>query len=186
MAITDKERLKHGNFLPADGFRITVDKFPSIGPLAQGVFLPGLMLGEAIAPTPFIENRLAGDKLTFERLNVTVGLDENLEVYREVQQWIRGMAFPEGFPQYGQTQLQDRIKDVLNPIYSDISVIVLNSKSNANLKYTFIDAFPTLITGIQLDTTNGDNPHLTADITFSFTDYKLELFNRPNTISTTV
>lgn len=167
------EHLKHGNFLPADGFRLSVDKFPSIGPLAQGVYIPGMIMGEANIATPFVDYSLVGDKIVFEKLNITLAMDENMEVFREINQWIRGMGFPASFEQFGKTQLAHRTKKVLDDLYSDISLIILNSKSNPNMQIRYFDAFPISTGGFQMDTTNSDTPHITIDVAFTFRDFEI-------------
>ena len=179
MAESRVEHLKNGNFLPADGFKVLIDKFPSMGPLCQGIYVPGMMMGEAIATNPFVDYSVPGDKLVFEKMNMTLAMDENMEVFREVVQWIKGMAFPSDFNQYGRTQLKSRTLDVVDDIYSDITLMILNSKSNPNMKITYYDAFPITVGGFQLSTTDTEAPHITVDVTFTFRDWEITGLNDP-------
>lgn len=169
---------RNGNLLPSDGFKVIIDHFPSIGILCQGVFIPGLMLGEVMTSTPFTHLNIAGDKLSYEKLSMTVAIDEDMEIYREVNQWIKGIAFPEGFHQYGKTRLKENIKEpTYDPIYSDITVILLNNKGIPNIKFVFKDAYPIIIGGVQLSTTSSDDAHETTEISFAFTGYTIEKIN---------
>ncbi len=174
--------MDNSNFLQGDGFKVIIDKYPSMKVLCQGVYLPGLMLGEALAPSPFIDVPQHGDKLTFEKLAMTIAIDEDLNIYREVNQWIKGMSFPENFQQYRQTQLTNQKKEVLDDIYSDISVSILNNQSNPNIEFVFYDAFPIMIGGFQLSTQNPDNIHITTEVSFTFRDYVIKKIGEDTTV----
>ena len=46
-----------------------------------------------IFPTPFKEIPVQGDHLTFDNLEITFLVDEKLENYRELHQWLVGIDF---------------------------------------------------------------------------------------------
>ena len=55
-------------------------------------------MGNATQPTYLKDLPIPGDKMEFEDLNVRFLVDENLENYMEIQNWMRGLGFPESLP----------------------------------------------------------------------------------------
>ena len=60
----------------------------------------GINLGDAIFPTPFKQIPIQGDDLTFDNLEITFLVDEKLENYRELHQWLVGIGFPKARTQF--------------------------------------------------------------------------------------
>ena len=53
---------------------------------------------------------IPGDKMEFEDLNVRFLVDENLENYMEIQNWMRGLGFPESFQEIYDLQDQKNLE----------------------------------------------------------------------------
>ena len=69
---------------------------------------------------------MQGD-VTIDELSVRVAVDEDLEVYKEVFEWI----------------IENR--DSLNPLTYDATLIILTSHNNANKSIKFKNIFPTTL-----------------------------------------
>jgi hypothetical protein len=57
--------------------------------------IPGMTLGIANQPTYLKDIPTPGDKIEFDDFTIRFLVDENLENYMEIQNWIRGLGFPE-------------------------------------------------------------------------------------------
>ena len=75
-------------------WRLAFNRLPKTTWFCTAANLPGIQLGEASYPTPMTDTFVAGDKLTFETLNITFMVDEELQNYREIWDWLVGMGAP--------------------------------------------------------------------------------------------
>jgi hypothetical protein len=141
------------------------------------VALPGLTLGEALQPTPFIDRYAPGDKVVYDYLTVTFIVDEDLKAWLEIHDWIRGMGFPEKYEEYlllGKFPPINSSEVSKTPQYSDAVLTLLNSKMNKTLRFKFKDCFPTSLSALVFTTQEGPETPLTADVTFRFLIYNID------------
>jgi hypothetical protein len=87
-------------------------------------------------------------------------MDEAMNIYREIYDWMVGLTKPESFEQYRL------LKESQPGLYSDASLIVLSSKNNPIVEYKFKDIFPVAMSNVQLSVMDTDMNYVTADITF--------------------
>ena len=81
-------------------FKFSITKLPKVEFFTTAANLPGINLGESILPTPFKQVPVMGDDLTFDNLEITFLVDEKLENYREIHQWLVGIGFPKARTQF--------------------------------------------------------------------------------------
>ncbi len=142
------------SLLSAVGFQFVLTRTPNIEYLVQEVSIPGMQLGSANVPTPFVRVVQAGN-LTYDDLRVTFKISENLESYLEIVNWMEALGHPDDFDQY-----QD--------LRSDAKVIILNSAKRPSFEVTFTNIYPTSISNIDFDATLSDVQYINADATFAF------------------
>ena len=58
-------------------------------------------------------------------------------------------------------------------LYSDGTLIALNSTQNFNFKVVFRSMFPYILSPLEFDATNQDNQYFTADVTFKYMMYNI-------------
>ena len=76
-------------------FKFSILKLPKVEYFCTAVNIPGISLGGApVQQTPFKDIPLPGDKLTYEPLQMTFMVDENLENFQEIHGWLVGLGFP--------------------------------------------------------------------------------------------
>ena len=75
-------------------FKLSINKLPKVEFFTTQANIPGINLGESIFPTPFKAIPVQGDDLTFDNLEISFIVDEKLENYRELHQWLVGIGFP--------------------------------------------------------------------------------------------
>ena len=76
-------------------FKFSINKLPKVEYFTTGYNLPGINLGESIFPTPLKQIPVMGDELTYENLEITFLVDEKLENYIELHNWLVGIGFPD-------------------------------------------------------------------------------------------
>jgi hypothetical protein len=148
------------NFLSPTGFRFSIKRLPNVSFFVQAATIPGLSMGVTDSPTPFKTIHFAGDKLQYEQFNITVRVDEYMDSYNEIFDWIVGLSKPQSFDQYKSLQQSD------DGLYSDATLTILDSRKNPGIEVTFKDMFPISLGSIVLDTTETDVNYKTCDITF--------------------
>tara|TARA_Y100000401_G_C8181043_1_gene153983 strand:- start:24 stop:563 length:540 start_codon:yes stop_codon:yes gene_type:complete len=162
------------NYFNPIGFKFEVDKLPNVNFFCQSATLPGLTLGEATQPNPFRDIPTPGDKILFEELTIRFVVDEELENWLEMKEWIFGLGYPNSTDEYNElSKTNNEIKPRGNK-YSDGILMVLTSNKNAQIKVTFQDLWPVTLTGIQMDSSVAEVDYITADATFAYTIYKVE------------
>lgn len=168
------------NFLQPSGFKMIISRSPKVAFFGNAVNIPELILGTTIQPTAGLKNiNRPGEIIEFGDLNLRFLVDENLENYIEVQNWIRGIGFPESLDQI--YDFQDNTEGVARPdlqtglnLYSDGTLLVYDSMMNPNFKVHFQDMFPYSLTTLQFDATLSDTEYFTAEVSFKYTIYNIE------------
>ena len=88
------------NYLSPLGFRFTVHDLPNTTWFITAANLPGITLGEAPLPGPTIDSFMAGDTLVFDPLTITFIVDEDLQNWQEIYNWLAGLGFPHNTDEY--------------------------------------------------------------------------------------
>jgi len=141
-------------------WRLAFNRVPKTTWFCTAANIPGITLGEAQYATPMSDMIVTGDKLTFETLNITFIVDEELQNYRELWDWIVGMGSPVNHSQwettlskgdgavrtFGTSDADPRTKTTYEEsnLYSDSTLIVYNSKNKAKVNVQFKNMFPTV------------------------------------------
>jgi hypothetical protein len=154
------------NFLSPLGFKLIIERAPSVNYFVQAVELPSVNLGLTSVPTPFTRVQLGGDHITYSEMSVTFKVDEKLENYIEMLNWINGLGFPDSFDQSFDRSV--RFPPADKQALSDIKLIILSSSKNPTREITFIDAHPTSLTSLNFTSTLSDVDHLECTATFTF------------------
>tara|TARA_R100001594_G_scaffold118920_1_gene154263 strand:+ start:42 stop:590 length:549 start_codon:yes stop_codon:yes gene_type:complete len=166
-------QIANRNFLAPVGFKFTLSKFPKVSFFSNTARIPDITLGTAIQSNYLKDIDVPGDKLTYGELNVRFLVDENLENYMAMHNWLTGLGFPESAQDFiNKTTDQNGQRD-LKEQYSDGSLHILNSNYNDIAIVKFKDLFPTYLTSLEFDATESDVNYFTADITFKYTIYDI-------------
>lgn len=170
-------QIENRNFLSTVGFKFTLNRAPKVAFFANVANIPGITLGVANQPNYLNDIPVPGDKMDFEDFTLTFLVDENLENYMEIQNWMRGIGYPESLQQIYDWQTNNEkfeqpTKSTMN-LYSDGTLIVLNSTQNLNFSVVFRSMFPYQLSALEFDAKNQDNQYITADVTFKYMMYNI-------------
>jgi hypothetical protein len=168
-------QIDNRNFLSPTGFKFTLTRTPKVSFFCNQANIPDLNLGVAVQPSYLKDLETPGDKIVFGDLNLRFLVDENLENYMEIQNWIRGLGFPEKLSQFADLEENglvkgNYLKDRQN-IYSDGTLQVLSSNQLPNFQVIFKDLFPYSLSTVTFDSTDTDIQYFTADVSFKYTIY---------------
>jgi len=174
MAATDNQPT-NPNYLSPLGFRFTLKRTPSTSYFVQNVRLPTLTLGQFDLEDPFVKLPTPGTKLSFEPLDITFMVDEDMNNYLEIHNWLRGLGFPESYDQYGNLVRQNtNSRSDPTAVFSDGTLMILSSHQNANMRIVFEDLFPISLSDLSFDSTLADVDYLKATVTFRYKLYTIE------------
>lgn len=165
------------NYAQANEFYVVALKIPGVSFYLQKFNIPGIsMNGLVRQPTPFTDIQLTGTKLEYEPLVLDFIVNESLENYFSVLNWMTGIGFPENNQQFIDTVKSGRIssfKHIENALTSQIDIIPLDSKHKPLAVISFHNAFPISISQLPWATTDSDVDYLKATVTMAYTMYKI-------------
>ena len=172
-------------------FRFKCTKLPEVEFTCQTANIPGISLGSGTQPTSLVDVPIPGDKISYQSLDISFLVDENLNNYKEIHDWIIGLGFPQSHDQFKnlQTTGQDRFPgstagavvpgvDVPKPLdeggtYSDATLTILNSKNIAKTEIRFQNLYPTSLGGLNYDVKMNDVDYLQATVSFAYMYYEI-------------
>jgi hypothetical protein len=172
-----KGQIENRNFLSPTGFKFTLTRTPKVSFFCNQANIPDLNLGIAKQPTYLKDIDIPGDKIVFGDLNLRFLVDENLENYMEIQNWIRGLGYPEEVKQFrdlsNEGLVQGKYVNDRQNIYSDGTLQVLTSSQLPNFQITFKELFPYSLSTMTFDATSTDVQYFTSDVSFKYTIYNI-------------
>lgn len=178
-ASVGKPAIQNRNFLQPTGFRFQVARAPKVSFFGNSVNIPGMVLRTTTQPTAGLKDiDLPGEIIDFEDLTLRFLVDEELQNYIEIQNWIRGLGFPESLDEIYKLQKErfgtarDGNTRTMN-IYSDGTLTILDAMQNESFKVKFQDLFPFSLSTIQFDATVGDTEFFTAEVSFKYLNYSI-------------
>ena len=87
------------NYLSPTNFTISIEKLPNVEFFTQKLQIPDVTATPAEIGTPLTSIYEYGDRLVYGELTTTMILDENMNNYKEILNWIEGYASPESSSQ---------------------------------------------------------------------------------------
>ena len=172
-------------------FRFKIAKLPQVEFFIQTVNLPGISIGEATVPTPLYDYPVPGDEISYQSLDISFLVDENLNNYKELHDWLSGLGFGKTHQQFADmratgtdrfpgTAASTAASGTATPgplpegsIYSDATLTILNSKNIAKTEVRFQNVFPTSIGSLSYDVKAGDVDYLQVQASFSYINYDI-------------
>jgi len=171
-------QIQNRNYLAPTGFKFTVSRAPKISYFGNQVNLPSLTLGIANQPTYLKNIPRPGTEVDFEDLVINFLVDEDLENYLEIQNWIRGIGYPESLDQIYDFQkddsksMKDKYSEEIN-LFSDGTLTILNNVNLPKFKVNFEGMFPYALSTLNFDATQSDLEYFTAQVSFKYNIYNI-------------
>jgi hypothetical protein len=173
-------QITNRNFLSPVGFKFNIAKEPKVTFFCNSARIPEISLGTAVQSTYLKDLDIPGEKLSYGDLSIRFLVDENMENYMAIHNWITGLGFPETTEQYRDLITNnDGVLDS-KEAFSDGTLRVLNSNFKDAAVVKFKDMFPYSISSLDFDATATDVQYFTAEASFKYTVYNiLDSNNQP-------
>jgi len=185
------KQVTNRNLLSPIAFKFILTKTPKVDFYCQTAAIPSITMGTAQQGSWLKDIPVPGDKAVFEDLSLRFLIDEEMENYVQIYNWLIGLAYPESMEQFANLREFDPIKyprDDRNRFaeYSDGTLQILNSNLNVVRQIKFKDLFPISLSTLDFDCTARDYTYFTANVSFKYTNYEIQdskgirIENRPS------
>ena len=172
-------------------FRFGIHQLPKVEFFSTAATIPAIALSDVIVPTAFKSIPMMGDQLTYDNLAISFIVDEYLENYLSIHEWMTAIGFPKNRTQFSEfksntsnTPSANAVKsndigDVQKPtstnaLFSDATLTILSNKNNPIVNVFFRDIYPIAMTGLSYNQAATDVEYLTAEITFAYQLFEIE------------
>lgn len=160
------------NFLAPVGFKFILDRAKNVEYFCQSVNIPDININTRVFDTRVKQYEVPGDKLQYGDLQLTFMINEDLDNYYEIYNWLKGLTNPEHESQwyeYLESIEEEGRTSAFQKITTDARLLVLDSNYNTTATAIFTNCFPTQLGGIRFSSDQSDIDYVTADVTFKYT-----------------
>lgn len=169
-AIIDKTP-ENLNYLSPLNFKFLLKRAPHVEFFIQKVNIPRILLKQVDTGNHFVKVPYPGDHIDYGELRIVFKVDENLENYLEIHNWIKALGFPENYKEY--KDIHKNASYTGKGLYSDITISVLSNIKTINYDVMFVDCFPITLSDLEFKTTDPDVKYLEASATFKYSYYDI-------------
>ena len=156
------------SFLSNNKFDFVLKRIPNFTFLVQSVNLPGLSLLSTSINTPFSAVSIPGNQITFSSLTLSFIVDEDMQSWLELYNWIVQLSNPKGYNKVGT--LTGKPGSVTSTT-SDATLFIKSNANNSNLRFDFVDVYPTELGEMNFTTTDNQE-FVTSTVTFNYGYYE--------------
>ena len=171
-------------------FRFGIHQLPKVEFFTVSANLPGVSVPTTTLATPFTDISIMGEKTEFENLSISFIVDEYLENYISLHNWLTGIGFPQSRSQFSTfrdttSKTPDSQKGVSTDIgdvkqstpdkamYSDAFLMVLSNKNNPIVEINFHNIYPISLSALDFTQTATDVEYMTASAEFAYQIYEI-------------
>ena len=171
-------------------FRFGIHQLPKVEFFTVTANLPGVSVPTTTLATPFTDISIMGEKTEFENLSISFIVDEYLENYITLHNWLTGIGFPKSRSQFStfrdvtsdtpdsQKGVSTDIGDVKQStpdkaMYSDAFLMILSNKNNPIVEVNFHNVYPISLSALDFSQAATDVEYMTASAEFAYQIYEI-------------
>ena len=171
-------------------FRFGIHQLPKVEFFTVSANLPGVSVPTTTLATPFTDISIMGEKTEFENLTISFIVDEYLENYISLHNWLTGIGFPKSRSQFStfrdvtsdtpdsQKGVSTDIGDVKQStpdkaMYSDAFLMILSNKNNPIVEVNFHNVYPISLSALDFSQAATDVEYMTASAEFAYQIYEI-------------
>ena len=171
-------------------FRFGIHQLPKVEFFTVSANLPGVSVPTTTLATPFTDISIMGEKTEFENLTISFIVDEYLENYITLHNWLTGIGFPKSRSQFStfrditsdtpdsQKGVSTDIGDVKQStpdksMYSDAFLMILSNKNNPIVEVNFHNVYPISLSALDFSQAATDVEYMTASAEFAYQIYEI-------------
>ncbi len=171
-------------------FRFGIHQLPKVEFFTIGANLPGISADVSNVTTPFKDIPMMGDILAYENLSITFIVDEYLENYTSLHNWMTGYGFPKSREQFStfrdetsNTPATPKAKTSAETVkratpdksmYADAFILILSNKNNPIVEIAFQNVFPISLGALDFTQTATDVEYITTTAEFAYQIYEIK------------
>jgi len=163
------------NLLQTTKFILTLPRITNTQYFCQDTILPGVNISVISRVTPVVDLWSPGSKLSYNEFQVTFLVDEDLRAWTDIHDWMRGLSG--GVDDQEWTRSNRKLAaDPENPLkqYSDGVLTIYSALNNPRIRIKYANMFPTELSDIKFDSTQGADTILTATAKFRFDFFNID------------
>ena len=178
------------DYLSPTQFKFNIHQLPKVEFFTTAANVPAINLGEAIFPTPYKDIPVMGDTLTYDNLSITFIVDEYLENYISLHEWMTAIGFPKSRKQFSDFRAEtasspiathgvsDDIGDTQLPtpvrgMFGDAILTMLTNKNNPVVEVRFQDIYPVALGALEMTQTATDVEYISVTADFTYKIYEI-------------
>ena len=171
-------------------FKFGILQLPKVEFFTVSANLPGITLPSVNYSTPLKNIPTMGEKLEYDDLTITFIVDEYLENYISMHEWMIGTGFPKNREQFAtfRSATSNNPQSALGTsqdigdaqpatpdkgMYGDATLTLLSNKNNPLVEVRFRDVYPASLSGLDYNQNNTDVEYFTATCDFKYTLYEI-------------
>jgi len=167
------------NYLQPTSFKLVLDRtnYPNLEFFCQSVTHPGMLMSAVEVPFRKVAGvPMPGDTLTFNELSANIILDEDMQGYTEMYNWIRRII---------DTNMKTKGRDFTSTEtpFADITLNILSSHNNTTKQIQYKDCVPTALGDIQFESTSTGDTFITFGASFRFTYFEMKSIDSSGAIT---
>lgn len=170
--------VKNLNTLNTLGFEFVLSRSPNLIWFIQSVNIPGVTIGDSSRNYSTGKASIPGDDLEYNELSITFIIDESLNGWREIYNWIRGLAPTSIGKNDMETDTSNQYKSLMDSnhgILSDATLILHTNLSNPNIKFEFKDVYPLSLGDMEMNVSGTSVDAITTTVEFRYTRYDISV-----------
>tara|TARA_B100001996_G_scaffold193386_1_gene148073 strand:+ start:1143 stop:1688 length:546 start_codon:yes stop_codon:yes gene_type:complete len=172
MANWYQDQITNKNFLSPIGFIFLLEKAKKVSFLCQKAEIPSVSVGNIDIPTRGMARIPIEGNVVYGDLSLEFVVDEDLQNYMEIHNWIRALGTPQDFKE--RKEWVDKFsRQESDARFSDATLQVLNNNNLVNFDVVFKQLFPIELTSLPFDVTQTDNEYFTATAMFKYMLYEV-------------
>jgi len=162
------------NFLSPIGFKFSIQRLPHINYFCTTASIPDLSMGQIdTVDNTFIKLPVPGDKLQFGLLSLNFRVDEDLQNFQEIYNWMIGLGYPDNFNQSAALRNTTNNNLPQGDTYSDGSLIITTASYKPNIEVKFTDMYPVTLSSVDFTIEATDVEYLLGTVGFAYRKYEL-------------
>ena len=178
------------DYISPTQFKFSINQLPKVEFFTVAANIPDLSLSDVVIPTPFKPIPVLGQNLTYGNLSITFIVDEFLENYRELHNWLTAIGFPKSREQFKNfrttTSNNPSVDKVIktdvtavgksipdSAMYSDGTITILSNKNNPIVEVRFSDMYPVSLGALEFNQQATDVEYMTVQADFTYQIYEI-------------
>ena len=158
------------NFLSPTGGIFRAKRLPATVFYCQKVSIPSIALQPIKLSNPFNKLPFVGDHIDFGTFSINFKIDEQMQNYQELFNWIIATGFPDNYEEYALINANSKASGEW--IMSDASTIVLDAQNNPVISIDYKNIFPISLSADDFDPRDTNINYMSAACVFVCESYK--------------